>query len=55
MNKRVSYIIIGLLAIAIGVGYTLAACDVIESFTVFVPGWWTVFIIVPGLVTCLAT
>ena len=51
MNKRVSYIIIGLLAIAIGVGYTLAACDVIESFTVFVPGWWTVFIIVPGLVS----
>jgi len=50
MNKRILSIVVGLMAIAIGVGYTLAACDLIEPFTVFVPGWWTVFLIVPGVV-----
>ena len=50
MNKKAFSIIFGLLAVALGVAYTLAACGVIEPFTIFIPGWWTVFIIVPGLI-----
>ncbi len=49
MSKKALSLIVGLLAVAIGVGYTFAACDIIEPFTIFVPGWWTVFLIVPGL------
>ena len=50
MSKKALSIIVGILAIAIGVGYTLAASGMIAPFTIFVPGWWTVFLIVPGLV-----
>ena len=50
MNRKAFSIIFGLLAVALGVAYTLAACGVIEPFTIFIPGWWTVFIIVPGLI-----
>lgn len=50
MNKKALTVIIGFIAIALGIGYTLAACGLIEPFTIFVPGWWTVFLIVPGLV-----
>ena len=50
MNKKALTVIIGFIAIALGIGYTLAACGLIEPFSIFVPGWWTVFLIVPGLV-----
>ena len=51
-NKALS-IIIGLLAIALGIGYGLKALDFeyFKEFTIFFDGWWTLFLIVPGIVS----
>lgn len=51
MKNKVASLVIGLLAIAIGVGYGMRALGYIDDFTIFIPGWWTVFIIVPGLIS----
>ena len=50
MRNKAPSIIVGLTAIGIGVAYILAAFYGIENFTIFVPGWWTIFIILPGLI-----
>ena len=50
MNKKLLSVIIGIAAIGIGIGYILAAVGVLTSFTVFIPGWWTAFLIIPGVV-----
>ena len=40
-------IILGLLFLAIGVGYLAEAVGVIPEFTIFFDGWWSLFVIVP--------
>lgn len=50
MKNKTPSIIIGLFIVFIGLGYGLAALGYIDHFTVFVKGWWTVFLILPGLV-----
>lgn len=40
-------IILGLLFLVIGVGYLADVLGLIENFTIFFDGWWTLFIIVP--------
>ncbi len=40
-------IILGLLFLVIGGGYLLEVFGVIDNFTIFFDGWWTLFIIVP--------
>ena len=50
MKNKACSLVIGLLIVAVGIGYGLQALGVIEHFSVFIKGWWTIFIIVPGLV-----
>lgn len=47
--KKTNYvgIVLGLLFLAIGLGYLLEVIGVFENFTIFFSGWWTLFIIVP--------
>lgn len=40
-------IVIGLLFLVIGGGYLAEALGIVEEFTIFFDGWWTLFIIVP--------
>ena len=49
MSKKVNAVIIGLLIVAIGVCYGLKAFGILPGFTIFIKGWWTAFIILPGL------
>ncbi len=51
MKNKVFSIVLGLIAIAVGVGYALAALEIIDSFTIFFKGWWTLFLIVPGFIS----
>ena len=46
--KNVKRIIIGILIIAVGVLLLLKRLDIIESFNIFLEGWWTLFIIIPA-------
>lgn len=46
-RKTLSRIITGLLFIVIGVGYVGKFAGIWPNFTIFFPGWWTLFIIVP--------
>lgn len=50
-RSKIPALVFGLLIVGIGVGYGLKALGIIDSFTVFFDGWWTVFIILPGLLT----
>ena len=47
--KNVKRIIIGLLIIAVGVLLILKRLNVIDNFSIFFEGWWTLFIIVPSI------
>lgn len=38
MKNKVASLVIGLLAIAIGVGYGMRALGYIDDFTIFIPG-----------------
>ena len=49
-SSKAFSIILGILAVLIGVSYALQALDIDYHFTIFIKGWWTIFIIVPGLV-----
>lgn len=49
MEKKLSAIIIGLIVVCAGVGYTADALGLIYNFTIFFDGWWTFFIIIPAL------
>ena len=40
-------IILGLLFLVIGAGYLAEVLGIIDEFTIFFDGWWTLFIIVP--------
>lgn len=48
MEKKLSAIIIGLIVVFAGVGYTASALGYIDNFTVFFDGWWAFFIIIPA-------
>ncbi len=49
--KKSTYIVGGLLMILLGSYWLLKVVGVIPpDFTLFFPGWWTLFLIVPGLV-----
>ena len=52
MSFRTRRIIIGLLFIAIGIGY-LGEHMQWWSFTLFFPGWWSLFLIIPALLSIL--
>ena len=51
MKHKMFSLIVGCLAVFVGAGYGLQALGYIEHFTVFFDGWWTVFIIVPAIVS----
>lgn len=49
-NRRwnsLSGILFGLLFVCVGGGYLAEALGIVEDFTVFFDGWWTLFIIIP--------
>lgn len=52
MRRRLSNIILGLIFVFIGVGF---AGDVMNlwTFNIFFPGWWTMFIIIPCLISII--
>ena len=50
MSKKTLSVLFGLIVIAIGVGYGAAALGYIDHFTIFIKGWWTIFLILPGLI-----
>ena len=52
MRNKLGNIIWGLIFIIIGVGYAGAAMK-LWDFTIFFPGWWTLFIIIPCLVSII--
>ena len=48
MKKNSSVgIVLGILFLVIGVGYLADVFGIIDNFTIFFDGWWTMFIIVP--------
>lgn len=47
--KKANGLIIGLIFIAVGLLYACNALDILE-FSIFFPGWWTLFIIIPCIV-----
>lgn len=51
MKNKIFPIILGLIAIVAGVGYGLQAMGIIEHFTIFFRGWWTLFLIVPAFLS----
>lgn len=44
--KKANGLIVGLVFIAVGLLYACSALDIFD-FSIFFPGWWTLFIIVP--------
>ena len=48
-RKTLSRILTGLIFIVIGIGYVGKFAGIWPEFTVFFPGWWTLFIIIPML------
>ena len=46
--KKANGVIVGFLFIVVGLLYACSALDLFD-FTIFFPGWWTLFIIVPCL------
>jgi len=51
MKKNLGTIIIGLLFIIAGVGYSGNIIGLWEGFTILFPGWWSLFIIMPCFVS----
>lgn len=47
MKKNASGVIWGLLFLFIGVGYLAEVFGLVNDFTIFFDGWWTLFIIIP--------
>ncbi|MDD6799698.1 MAG: LiaF-related protein [Firmicutes bacterium] len=50
MKRNFGLIILGLIIVAVGVGYMGNALNWWSGFTAFFPGWWTLFIIVPAVI-----
>ena len=50
MSKKIGAVLIGLIVILVGVGYAAKAMGYEFSLSsLFFDGWWTVFIILPGV------
>ena len=52
MRTYCSRILFGALLLVIGIGYLGAALQ-LWDFTIFVPGWWTAFLILPAISSML--
>lgn len=52
MRYQINRIITGSLLLCIGIGYLGAALHAWD-FTIFVPGWWTAFLILPAICSML--
>ena len=51
MRKKLGAIVVGLIVILVGVGYAAKAMGYeLDLSSLFFDGWWTVFIIVPGVI-----
>lgn len=53
MKEKIKSVFLGILLILIGAGYVGNALDIWE-FSIFFKGWWTLFIIVPALLSILS-
>lgn len=51
LRSKMPSVILGLVAIAIGVGYCLKALNILPDFNLFIDGWWTIFLILPGVLS----
>ena len=49
MNQKAKGILWGIAIIAVGILWGLNKSNIID-FTIFFPGWWTLFIIVPSVI-----
>lgn len=49
MRKTLNRLLWGLLFITAGIGYIGRLAGFWENFTIFFPGWWTLFLIIPML------
>lgn len=52
INYKIRRIIIGLIFITIGIGYLGEQMNVWQ-FTIFFPGWWSMFLIIPAILSML--
>lgn len=52
MNHTLKYKLFGLLFLAVGVGYLGEQMN-LWSFSIFFPGWWTLFLIIPAFFSML--
>lgn len=52
-RKTLTRIITGLFFIVIGIGYVGKFAGIWPEFTIFFPGWWTLFIIVPMILSII--
>ncbi len=52
MKKRAASIVIGILLIIIGIGFLGNIFD-IWHFTIFFCGWWTLFLIIPAIISII--
>lgn len=53
VRKTLNRIVFGLLFIGAGVGYICKFAGICPNFTIFFPGWWTLFIIVPMILSII--
>ena len=53
VRKTLNRIVFGLLFIGAGVGYVCKIAGIWPDFTIFFPGWWTLFIIVPMVLSII--
>ncbi|MBQ4397616.1 MAG: hypothetical protein II828_08845 [Clostridia bacterium] len=49
LRNKMPSVILGLVAVAIGVCYCLKVFNILPDFDLFIDGWWTIFLMVPGL------
>lgn len=49
LRSKMPSVILGLVAVAIGVCYCLKVFNILPDFNLFIDGWWTIFLVVPGL------
>lgn len=52
LTYRTKRTLIGLLFITVGIGYLGAYLEVWD-FTIFFPGWWTMFLLIPAFLSIL--
>ena len=50
LKNKLFTIIAGVVVVLIGIGYGMQALGYIDHFTIFIKGWWTIFLILPGII-----